>query len=235
MTTSGVRPGGVNIVLHESGPAVVRMLDGSSRGWQPEPVAEHQESVQTRELLQQATDLVVLAGDADYKPGRRKDNKTLGRSRSPEVLAAAASAVAFTDGERMDWMTLGSPTLVFLNGRKVLASIRCLLPGFLRCEALWEGDVPLLDKSAVPKLLRVLAVDPARARLDDGQSPVEVARFVRERFALSPAWTYRVLRDAGLTYLASKKAVDRTLTDADARATEAARTSAVEALEDPNW
>ncbi|MCP4967178.1 MAG: hypothetical protein GY926_18355 [bacterium] len=67
------------------------------------------------------------------------------------------SAVAFTDGEQVDRMTLDSPTLVFLNGHKVLANSRCLLPGCLRCEALWEGDVPLMDQSAVPKLLRALA------------------------------------------------------------------------------
>jgi hypothetical protein len=132
-----------------------------------------------------------------------------------------------------DWMTPGSPILVFLDGRQVLANIRCILPGFLRCEALWEGDVPVVDESAIPSLLRGLAIHPATERLRGGQSPTEVARFVRESFALSPGSTYRVLRGSGVPYLVSKEATDRTLSGGEARATDIARAAAIEVQDDP--
>ncbi len=145
------------------------------------------------------------------------------------------AAVAFTDGERMDWMTPGSPILVFLDGREVLANVRCLLPSFLRCEALWEGDVPVLDESAVPELLRLIAVDPVAERVADGQSLPEVARFVRQSFASSPGSTYRVPRDAGIPYVAAKEAVDQTLSEAEARTTEALRAEAIAAADNLNY
>lgn len=131
-------------------------------------MSEHEESVQSGQLLLGASELVVV--DGDYNPRKRRDNRVLARSCSPGMLSAAVDAVAFAEGERTAWMTPGWPTLVFLSGRQVLASLTCLSPGRIRCEELWDGDAPLVNESAVLDLLRDLGVDPSGEGNDRAKS-----------------------------------------------------------------
>ena len=44
--------------------------------------------------------------------------------------------------ESYHWMTPGSPTIVLCQGSEVLAAGICIFP-YLRCEQLWDGDVPV--------------------------------------------------------------------------------------------
>lgn len=127
-------------------------------------------------------------------------------------------------------MTPGAPTLVFLNGRSVVAAVRCLLTGYVRCGELWEVDVQLLDSKPLTDVLIEFASNSVVTATGHGLPLSEIARNVRSEYRLSPASTYRALRQAGLACEDSKTAVDSTLNASEVEATEWVRTPATSAL-----
>lgn len=190
-----------------------------SSGDEEAPVSE--EFLELLPTLQRATSLVVNGGFEDFDPKNRESNRVLAQTSDQVAIDQFLDGLAFGEGPRMDWMTPGSPTLVLLEGRTVLASIRCLFPGYIRCAELWEGDVPLISERAIQSLL----VDLAAQWLDSeeliGKSIVEKARHAREDFQLSSMSTYRALRRASYGYEESKVAVNQTMTAQEQTATEA--------------
>ena len=181
--------------------------------------------VRAKALLSATTRLSVVSGaPALEKPPKTAD--TLVSTKSPDLIADAISAWAFGGGARMDWMTPGSPTLVFEGTHGLLGVVRCLLPDWVRCEEVWEGDAQLSDGSALPKVLAALASHTVAIRVQAGLSLAEIAATLRRDFDLSPGLAYLALRKAGFEYVESKEAVDWTLSTAEFTATEAARSAA---------
>lgn len=183
-------------------------------------------------LLERATSLVINGGYEDFNPKKRKSNHVLARTGDRELIKNAISGLAFGDGPRFDWMTPGAPTLVFLEGRTVLAAVRCLQPGYIRCAELWEGDAPLEDGGSIEALLVGFGADWLRSTAEEGEPLPSVAGRVRKEFQLSPMSTYRTLRAAGYGYVESKEAVDSTLTVHERATTEGFRDSAEVSLEE---
>jgi len=89
-----------------------------------------------------ADEVVVVRGNG-FDVAHRSANEILGRSAGRGSVDDLLDALMLLPGERMDWMTLGSPTLAFLGQRRLLAAVQCLLPDYVRCPELWEGDAPL--------------------------------------------------------------------------------------------
>ena len=191
------------------------------------------EYLQLLPLLRRATSLDVTGGYEDFNPKKRKSNSVLARTEDSGLIDRAISGLAFATGERMDWMTPGAPTLVFLEGRTVLAAVRLLLPGYIRCAELWEGDAPLVDGDAIGDLLVGFGTDWLMSLAADGEPlPLRAGR-LRTEFQLSPMSTYRALRAAGHGYVESKEAVDSTLGVGEAAATEELRDAAERAAHEP--
>jgi hypothetical protein len=148
-----------------------------------------------------ATRLVVAGGYSAFDPVKRSRNEVLAETESASTIEAIVEALGFQDEGRMDWMTPGQPTLVFIRDREVLASVRCLLPGYVRCEEVWEGDVELLDDGQLQELLIGFAAGSVQAGLEARLELGDVARSIRHRFGLSPmrfedCWT-ELMREIG--------------------------------------
>ncbi len=88
-------------------------------------------------------DRVLVVDGAGYNPKHRRENVVLADVRDPDQLDRLRESVAVDENaEGFYWMTPGSPTIVLLRGREVVAAFVCLLP-YLRCAQLWDGDLPL--------------------------------------------------------------------------------------------
>lgn len=72
------------------------------------------------------------------------------RRRDPVLLTRLETALLMASPSDAALMTPGDPTIVILDDRKVLLTIQCLQPDFIRLTALPDGDARLHD----PEVLR---------------------------------------------------------------------------------
>lgn len=106
------------------------------------------------------SDRVVVVAGHEFDPDHRKRNEVLADVREPD-LDSLVAALTLGDGERMAWMRLGDPSLAFLRGRSLVAVVQCLLPGYVRCDEIWQGDAPLQDSRALERWLADVGARPA--------------------------------------------------------------------------
>lgn len=188
-----------------------------------------------REIVSTASRLVITGGYSSFDPANSEDNDILAATDSAETIVALLDALTFHHGGRMDWMTLGQPTLVFLRDDQVLAAVGCIGPDYLRCEELWDGDVKLLDDSHLHWLIMSFAASSVEAAVEAGVPLGEVAQKVRRGYEFSPMSTYKALRKAGQPHLESKTAADTTLTSSERRLTETARDTIEAEFSQDEW
>lgn len=82
-------------------------------------------------------DRVLVVDGAGYDSKHRRENAVLADVRDPGQLDRLREVVAVDENaEGFYWMTPGSPTVVLLRGREVVAAFVSLLP-YLRCAQLW--------------------------------------------------------------------------------------------------
>lgn len=186
--------------------------------------------------LRRTTRLVVIEG-SEFDTSNRDSHRLLAQTDDATAIAAAVSAVAFTDDDRMYWTTTGGPTLAFLDGRDLQIAVTCVLPGYVRSEGNWEGDAKLVDGNALNEVLRTLASQTAASWLDEGRAVKAIAPELRRSYALSPGSTVAALRQAGVSLAEGKEAVDATLSPTELTATERLRDAAIDALDatDADW
>lgn len=112
-------------------------------------------------------DRVVVVQGAGYDSKNRKNNEVLADVRDQASVAELVAALQTNDnGEDLYLMTPGTPTIALCNGRQVIAAIVCILPppgtlgrSFLRCEQLWDGDLPSASGELLVSWLETSGVD----------------------------------------------------------------------------
>ncbi len=116
-------------------------------------MADASESALLLAAVASADEVVVVVG-SEFDVANRSANEILGRAAGRESLDDLLEALSFGPGERMDWMTLGTPTLAFLHQQQLLAAVQCVLPDYVRCPQLWAGDIPLLGPESLQSWFR---------------------------------------------------------------------------------
>lgn len=102
-----------------------------------------------------SADRVVVVAGSSYDASNRKVNVVIGEVAGRAAVEGLLEALTTGPGERMDWMTVGNPTVAFLKGRSLLAAVQCLPPDYLRCPELWGGDAPLRHPSTLERWLNL--------------------------------------------------------------------------------